>query len=224
MICLMIPSLEADFRRRLMSLPAVEKEEASKFFGPLQGRLSILLFKDNRSRALLGNFMLRCASAREESTSILDVDAFYCAQIKTLTTQIPQGFLEATRLTLLPSHGIHFEPRSLSFLLSAETHLLIIDSLNSLYSVASNSNHSRELMALMRLLSYNARMNGSKVVATAFGSEWLPSQDGSRRSLQSLGDLVIDVEPEKDGSVILRPKKSTGWLNGEFLVGNYFEV
>lgn len=90
--------------------------------------------------------------------------------------------------------------------------MVIIDGLNSLYSLASDGRKSQQLSIFMKLLSHNARMNQGWVVATAFRTELGRKQEGqSQRSLTSLGDLLVDTDFQ-GGSVRLKGH----WPNGEF--------
>ena len=90
-------------------------------------------------------------------------------------------------------------------MLSSKRELIIIDDLNSLYSLASDGRKAHQLAILMRLLSHNARVNGSWVIATAFRTE-LGARQGAanQRSLTALGDLLVDTD-FRDGSLKLRP-------------------
>ncbi|HEV2389960.1 MAG TPA: hypothetical protein VGS04_04465, partial [Nitrososphaerales archaeon] len=115
---------------------------------------------------------------------------------------------------LLPERG--FEVGSLVSLLSSKRQILIIDDLNSLYSLASDVRKSHQLTILMKLLSHSARMNGSWAVATAYRAE-LDSKQGatSKRSLTALGDLLVDTETYGD-SLTFRSSFKGHWTNGEF--------
>lgn len=194
-----------------MSVPT--KEQAIRFLTPLQGNLTILLLHETDAKMQLSRFMLRCASMQSMDTTILDVDAFYCTNMN--------RFAEDARsikgdILLLPEQD--FEAGSLVPLLSSKIRLLIIDDLNSLYSLASDGRRSQQLTILMRLLSYNARMNGSWVIATAYRTELGLAQGAmSQRSLTALGDVLVDTESH-ESSLKLKSGVNGHWTDGEFII------
>jgi hypothetical protein len=193
-----------------MSIPT--KEQAGRFLAPLKGSLAILLLHETHVKVELSRFMLRCASLQSIDTTVLDADAFYCTNMERLAEDaqsIPGG-----EVLLLPERG--FEVGSLVPLLSSKRRLLIIDDLNSLYSLASDGRRSQQLTILMKLLSHNARMNGSWAFATAYRAELDHKQSAmSQRSLTALGDLLIDTV-SRGGSIKLRSSSDDHWTNGEF--------
>jgi hypothetical protein len=170
-----------------------------------------MLLHDTRARLQLGRFVLGCAGLQRMSTTILDADAFYSTNMDRFADEaLP---ILAGEVLLLPEQD--FEVQSLLPLLSSEREMLIIDGLNSLYSLASDGRKSLQLSILMKLLSYNARMNGAWVVATAFRTELGRKQEGqNQRSLTALGDLVIDTDFHT-GSVRLKTSLKGNWPNGE---------
>ena len=148
---------------------------------------------------------------RRGGVTILDVDAFYCTNMN--------RFAEDARsiegdLLLLPEQ--EFDASSLVPLVSSKMQLLIIDDLNSLYSLASGGRKSQQLTVLMRLLSYNARTNGSWAIATAYRTELgLTQGTMNQRSLTALGDVLIDTESH-EGSLKLKSGVKGHWTDGEF--------
>lgn len=193
-----------------MSIPT--KEQAGRFLAPLKGGLAILLLHETEAKAKLSSFMLRCASLQSMDSTILDSDAFYCTNMERFdedAQSIPMG-----EVLLLPERG--FEVGSLVPLLSSKRQILIIDDLNSLYSLASDGRKSQQLTILMKLISHNARMNGSWAVATAYRAELDQKQNAiSQRSLMALGDMLIDTETYGD-SITFRSSSKDHWTNGEF--------
>ena len=117
---------------------------------------------------------------------------------------------------LLPEQD--FRVSSLLPLLASRRELTIIDDLNSLYSLATNGRKSHQLAILMRLLSYNARVNDSWVIATAFQTELdaRQQQRTSQRSLTALGDLLIDTSFRGDVLKLKGAAIKDEWPNGEF--------
>jgi hypothetical protein len=199
-------------QRELMSIPT--KEQAGKFLAPLKGSLAILLLHDTQAKAKLSRFILRCASLQSIGATILDADAFYCTNMERFAEDIQT--IKGGEVLLLPERG--FGVSSLLPLLSSKRQILIIDDLNSLYSLASDVRKSLQLTILMRLLSHNAQMNGSWAIATAYRAELDRRQNAmkSQRSLTALGDLLIDTEPYED-SIKLRSSVKGHWTDGEFI-------
>jgi len=196
-------------RDELMSIPA--KEQASRFLAPLRGTLTVLLLHDTRAMLPICRLLLGSAGAMSLRTSVLDTDAYYCANIDRFADDarsITDG------LFLLPDK---FEASSLIPLLSSEPELLVVDDLNTLYSLATDGRKIHQLAIMMRLLSHNARLNGSWVVAIAYKTEGAKSEEANRRSLTSFADLVVDVAV-RDGSLRLKAGFKSGWPNDELVV------
>jgi len=156
--------------------------------------------------------MLQCAGLQSLTTAVLDTDAFYCTNMDKLVDE-PRSI--KGEVLLPPVTG--FEVRSLLVTLSSKIDLLIIDDLNTLYSLASDTAKSQQLTILMKLLSHNARMNRTWVVATAYKTELGRNQGAtSRRSLAVLGDLL--VETEVDGGSMKLNANLRDWANGQFVL------
>ena len=196
-----------------MSIPALDY--VNSFLAPLKGRVTILLLHDRETRMTLSRFLLRCAYLQGGSTSILDADAFYCTNIDQLTEKMDADdpFLTKTEMWLLPEKT--FQVSCLTPLVSSKTQMLILDDLNSLYSLASTSRKSHELSVFMKLLSYNARMNKSWVISTAYRTERGGQASTNGRSLAGLGDLLVDSELREDSLLLKAPFKGY-WPNDEF--------
>jgi len=193
-----------------MSIPT--KEQTSRFLAPLRGSLSILLLHETQAKMNVSRFMLRCASLQSIDTTILDADAFYCTNMEQFAEDAQS--ISTGEVLLLPEQD--FEVSSLLPLLSSKRQLLIVDDLNSLYSLASDTRKSQQLTILMKLLSHNARMNGSWAIATAYRTELDNKQSAmNQRSLTALGDLLIDTDSHA-GSIKLKSSFKGHWTNGEF--------
>jgi hypothetical protein len=195
-----------------MSIPT--KEQAGRFLAPLKGSLAIFLLHDTQAKVTLSSFMLRCASLQSIDATVLDADAFYCTNMERLTEHSQP--ISGGEILLLPERG--FEVSSLVPLLSSNRRILIIDDLNSLYSLASDGRRSQQLTILMKLLSHNARMNGTWAFTTAYRAE----QDHTnsvmnQRSLTALGDLLIDTVPYRD-SIKLKSTSNDHWTDGQFIL------
>lgn len=192
-----------------MSIPT--KEQASRFLAPIRGSLAILLIHDMQAKMDLSRFVLRCARVESLDTTVLDVDAFYCTNVDRFAEDA-QSIINAEVL-LLPENS--FEVSSLLPLLASRRAMLIIDDLNSLYSLATDVRKSHQLSIMMKLLSYNARLNGSWVIATAYWTEVRAREAKvNQRSLTALGDLVVDAD-SRDGSLTLKGESSGRWPNDE---------
>ena len=195
-----------------MSIPT--KEQASRFLAPLNGSLAILLLHEIEAKVKLSRFILRCASVLSIDSTILDTDAFYCTNMERFAED--GQYISKGEVQLLPERG--FEVTSLVPLLSSKRQILIIDDLNSLYSLASDERKSQQLTILMKLLSHNARMNGSWAIATAYRAELDHKQSAiNQRSLTALGDLLIDTDTHGD-SISLKSGFKGHWTNGEFIL------
>lgn len=187
------------------------KEQASSFLAPLKGNLTILVLHEIQAKTRLSRFILRCAEMQSMDTSILDTDAFYCTNMERFADDVQS--ISKGEVFLLPERD--FEVKSLVPLLSSSRQLLIIDDLNSLYSLASDGRRSQQLTILMKLLSHNARMNASWAIATAYRTELGHRQATNQRSLTALGDLLIDTDSHGD-SIKLKSNIRDHWTNGEF--------
>jgi len=192
-----------------MSIPT--KEQVSTFLAPLRANLTILLLHDIETKMRLSRFMLRCASLQSIDATILDADAFYCTNMERFADDAQS--ISDGELLLLPEQD--FEVSSLVPLLSSKRPLLIIDDLNSLYSLASDGRKTLQLTILMKLLSHNARMNESWAIATAYRTE-LGNKQGTtnQRSMTALADLLIDTDSYA-GSIKLKSSFKGHWTNGE---------
>ncbi|MDG7020617.1 MAG: hypothetical protein JRN23_01640, partial [Nitrososphaerota archaeon] len=172
----------------VMSVPT--REQADDFLVPLRGRLAVILLHQAAMKTEMGRFLMGCASALGLDAVVLDTDAFYLSNITTLARALPNP----NGAVLLMTES--FEVRSLLPLLSSSRRLTVVDDLNSLYSLASDRRKSQQLGILMRLLSYNARVNNSWVVATAYRTEQQKRAWIEQRSLTDLGDLLLDADLE----------------------------
>lgn len=192
-----------------MSIPT--KEQAGRFLAPLRGNFAILLLHDIQTKMELSRFILRCARLQSADTTVLDTDAFYSTNMDRFAEDA-QSITKA-ELLLLPEQD--FEVSSLLQLLSSKRELLVIDDLNSLYSLATDGRKSHQLTILMNLLSYGARMNNSWVIATAYRTELSAKQGkANRRSLTALGDMLVDTDL-REGSLRLKAGFKGRWPNDE---------
>lgn len=101
----------------------------------------------------------------------------------------------------LPEGGL--EVSSLVPLLSSKTAMLLVDDLNSLYSLAAGG--ARQLGALMRMFSYNARLNGTWAVATAYMAELEERRTPNPRSVVTAGDVLVDTQMDGESLKLTWP-------------------
>jgi hypothetical protein len=202
-----------------MSIPT--REQASKFLAPLRRNLVILLLHDIQAKTQLSRFILDCARLQSLDMTILDTDAFYSSNIDKLIDHGDDGIQSIPQAEVLLLSEGDFEVTSLLPLISSNRRLIIIDDLNSLYSLATDGVKSNQLRILMKLLSYNARLNDSWVIAAAYRTELTTAAGGSRqektnrRSLTALGDLLVETY-SRDGSLKLKSELPGYWPGNEF--------
>lgn len=144
----------------------------------------------------MSSFLLGCAARKSLRTTVVDSDAFYSTHMREFDTAAGSG-----QLVLFPNRS-HLEARSLVPLISSRTELLVIDDLNSLYSMFSDARRSQQLAVMLRFLAYNAKVNASWVVATAYGADLERPGEASRWSVLTLGDILVDTKVSAD-SVML---------------------
>jgi hypothetical protein len=196
-----------------MSVPT--NEELTGFLAPLKGQVTMISFHDKDTKIRTINFLTRCASKLKTQTRILDTDAFCSIQVQQLVDVKNSDFLNRAQI-LLPIHG--FEAESLASLISSNIGFLIIDDLNSLFSLASARSQSHQLFAMMRIISYHARINESWVFATAYRSASNKPSKTNKHSLESLTDLTLETL-SGEGSIALKGSAVSEWPDNEFVFG-----
>lgn len=188
-------------------MSVLTREQVIKFLAPLRGSFTTLLFHETKTKFLLGRLLIECARQEPGGVTILDTSAYYCTHATELAGTSPPGPVEI----LLPVGG--FEVNALLPLLASTTPVVVIDDLNSLYSLASDGRRLHQLTVLMRLLAHNAQANGTLVVATAYGAE-LGGRRERARSTTAMGDLLVEAEALEGG---LRLKSEfPGWPDKTF--------
>lgn len=190
-----------------MSIPT--REQASDFLSPLKGSLTVLLLHEASTKMAVARFLLGCVRALSLEVVVVDSDAFYSSNVSKLVGEAnPAG-----EILLLPE-GV-LEIASLLPVLSSRR-LTVIDDLNSLYSLASDGRRSQQLGILIRLLSYNARMNGAWVLATAYVTDQHRREARlDPRSLTAVGDTLIDTDLG-EGRLRFKSASSEYWASGEY--------
>lgn len=175
-----------------MSIPT--ESEARNFISNLRGRSAVFLFRDKKTKVNASNYILKSASILNMRTKILDADAFYCNNLISVTRRLDENFMRKTEL-LIPDR--YFTVRSLAKILPLRSELLILDGLNSIYSLTSNGRQARQLLALAMILSYFARTNDRCVIFTIYRTGWTyarakKKEEGGRQSLASVGDILVN--------------------------------
>ena len=194
-----------------MSIPTNEYTET--FLAPLRGNLAILVLHDVEAKFAVGRLILNCARLRPADTLLLDVDGFYCTNMDRL---VEDGRSVGEAQVLLLSEK-DFDMNALLALLTSKRRLLIIDGLNSLHSLSENRHASHQLAIILKILSYNARMNRSWAIATAYRPELGGKPGTNQRSLMALGNFVVDTY-YRDGSLRLKAGFNGVWPNDELEV------
>ena len=198
-------------------MSVVTNDLASAFLAPLKGNFALLLWHDIKTKTDLSRLIVGCLQHQPGPSMILDSGVFYSTNVKRITDG--SGLAEA-RISLLPEGD--FEVSALLPLVSSEVKLLVIDDLNSLYSLAADGRRLHQLTVLLKMLSYNARINDTWVIATASRTDASPRrEDANQRSLATAGDMVVDAE-SKGNSLTLKARFMSWWPRGELAV--YFEM
>lgn len=172
----------------------------------------MLTVQDAQTRQALGGLILACAALYPDAV-ILDVDAFYCANIDEFPRQAESA--RNAEVLLLPPGEL--EVASLPPILLARRKLVVIDDLNSLSSLAVDGVRSHQLEALMSILSYNTRINNSWLIATTFRTEAGSKRTKARRSLSELGDVLVEAQLG-EGLLKLKTGQASGWPGNELEV------
>ena len=202
---------------KLMRVPT--DEELTSFLAPLRGKVTIISFHDKDTKVRTFTFLTSCASKLKAKMQVLDMDAFCSIHVQRLVDVKNSEFPTGMEI-LLPIHG--FSTESLASLIPS-TEFLIIDDLNSLFSLSSASSQSHQLFAMMKLISYHARINDSWVLATAYRSAPTKLTKTNKHSLESLADFALEAT-SRDGAITLKGAAVTGWPDDGFAFETHLET
>jgi hypothetical protein len=204
-----------------MSVPT--SRQAFAFLGPLRGRTSVFITPSRRRNSNVARFLLGCLAASRTRTIIFDTSSFYGTNIRKLTESLPKDFLQQSAL-IAPQEGLVLE-ESLAELLDLKTGAILIDDLNALHHLLSSDRRNsgiRQLFTFLRLLSYQARINGTSVLVTLYRAE--PDSTPAkhvRRSLSAAADLQVSTD-DNSGRITFRCSEVKGWPNSVFSAPVYF--
>ncbi|QQG48340.1 MAG: hypothetical protein HY247_06215 [archaeon] len=190
-----------------MSFGAVE---ADSFLGPLRGKATTLLVEDRGSNLALAAAILAAASYTSRGCSVLDLDALYASNADRVTGGLSPRAARATRL-LVPNPGARVE-RAFATLCSAESDVLVVDSLNSLYhllSAGEAGSRTRRIGFAAEALSFAARTGGAVSLTTMYRREG-PPRAGGGRPISHLVEVVASVSV-RGGNLELTCEKGDAW-------------
>jgi hypothetical protein len=160
-------------------------------------------------------FALGCLAGLKMRTVMLDTSCFYGTNIEVLTGRLPKEFLERSMILTVKDEARPVDVLA-ELIARKDAKAIFIDDLNSLHALMSSGGQKssiHELFVLIRLLSYNARINNILVLTTVYRSQ--RADANSRRSLAAAADLQITTEI--DSSFITFRCDSAGiWPNKKF--------
>jgi hypothetical protein len=203
-----------------MSLPSPPRSPSSRqarfFLSPLQKKVTIFAVNGRAAHLRLASFLLGCICSTNRTVLVLDTDAIYASNSRTLASQLSETCLEIPTLRV-PVH----DPTKTSLVTSifSEYDVLIVDDLNTLYHFLSMDNRSavRELTAVAKILSYFCRENGNTVFLTAYSPDEALRKEIGFRSILRMGDLSISMS--MTGSKLnFRCDRGVAWPDNTFSV------
>jgi hypothetical protein len=141
-----------------------------------------------------------------------------------LAKSLPKEFLQ--RSTLIEPRQDQGLEDALTDLLGLKTGAIVIDDLNALHYVLSSERQrsgTPQLFSLLRMLSYQARINNTFVFVTAYRAEGDSMRERSaRRSLSAAADLQIATDYHSN-RIAFRCAQIRGWPNNRFSAPLYLE-
>ena len=151
---------------------------------------------------------------------MLDTSCFYETNIETLTEGLPKEFLERSTILTIKEDARPEEVLS-ELIAQKEAKAVLIDDLNSLNALMSSGvqkSSVHELFVLIRMLSYNARINNISILTTVYKGQ--RADASSRRSLAAAADLQITAETESS-YITFRCDSAGVWPNKTFVATVY---
>ena len=205
-----------------MSVPT--SRQAFVFLAPLRGRSSVFITPGRGRNASVVRFLMGCLAASRKRTAIFDTSSFFGTNIRTLTESLPREFLMQSTL-VTPQGGQRVED-SMAELLAMKADAILIDDLNALHYLLSTDRQKpgiQRLFALIRLLSYESRINRTSVFGTVYKTESESAGERvTRRSLSAAADLQIFTD-DRAGRITFRCDEASGWPNNRFSAPLYLE-
>ena len=171
---------------------------------------------------MASRFLLGCLAATRTRTVILDTSSFYGANMGTLARSLSKDFL---RESILITPRDDERGDSITEALAMKTRAILIDDLNSLRYLLSSPRQRSETSAvvtLLRLLSFEARVNNRSVYGTLYKTDGESAEKASKRSVSSAADVRIFVD-DHAGAVGFRSDEVDAWPNGRFSAPLYLE-
>lgn len=194
---------------------SLSAQQAHSFLGPLKGKVATFLVESRQTNLILARGIATLAGAVAGGCTIFDMNALYSSNSDEILSTLP---LSAARLTRVhvPEPGSRIEAE-LPKLHRADSGVLIIDSLNTLYHLLSASDvgsRSRKLAFAVVSLSYFARTNGKAVLFSMYRRE-RTMKTGRGGSIADLSDATISVQAV-DSELLMKCERGTVWPGGVF--------
>jgi len=197
-----------------MSVPTLK--QAYAFLTPLKGRSSAFLVPSRKGNRAVTTFALGCLAGLRMRTIMLDTSCFYGTNIETLTEGLPREFLERSMIFTV-TEDTRPEDVLSELIAKKEVKAILIDDLNSLNALMSSGGKKsgiHEVFVLIRMLSYNARINNISILTTVYMNQ--KGDTSSRRSLAAAADLQIATEIESS-RITFRCDSAYTWPNKKFV-------
>lgn len=202
-----------------MSIPS--PKQAYAFLTPLKNKSSAFIVQDRRANLFVARFALSCLATLRMRTLILDTNCFYGTNVEILANGLPEKYLRDTKIITISNHLLE---RSLAELTTKETRVLIIDDMNALRSLLSRESRNssiHKLFLLIRVLSYEARVNNLLILTTVYKNA--NTQSNLKRSLSSSADLQITTEVHSP-SLTFNCDSIENWPGNKFAANVYFAL
>lgn len=189
-------------------------QEAHSFFGPLEGKTTTFLVESRLANLSFARSITSLTSMTKSGCAIFDIDAFYSSNSNEIMSALPPNAAMSTHV-YVPEPGSNVETEFPRFFM-AESGVLIIDSLNTLYhlfSLSGVSSRSRKLAFVVASLSYFARTSGKVVLFTTYRRE-KTMKTGGGKPISDLSDLTVSVEAI-DSELLMKCERGTAWPEGK---------
>ncbi len=198
-----------------MRLPS--PRQANTFFAPLKRKTTTFVVEEREVNLHLAQFIIGLASALNWRVLVLDTDAFYAANIISVSEKQSDNQKRGVFIRI-PTNDLRLEEWLVDSILT-KYELLIVDDMNSLYhlfgSLGKNSG-SRKLHFIGRTLSYFARSENRTVILNLYKNIMDSTPVGeSSRSLAKYADLVASVRVQ-DSFIRFRCNQGRAWSNNFF--------
>jgi hypothetical protein len=207
-----------------MSVPT--SRQAFAFLSPLRGGTSVFITTSRRRNSKIAHFLLGCLAATRARTIIFDTSSFYGTNIRALTESLPKDFLQRSVL-ITPQDGQKLED-SIGEALTTKAEAIVIDDLNALHYLLSSDRQKsgiHRVFTLLRLLSYEARIDGLSVFGTVYKADGDSSTDRmTKRSLSAAADFQITTDDDdRSDRITFRCDEVRGWPDNRFSAPLYLE-